>query len=299
MYLGIDVGGTKVAVGLVSPNGGSGATAVEPVDRSGGAGLARQIVRLVRQVEAAGSSEQPIRAAGIALPAVLDAERRKILMAPNAPAWDGFPLAEALEEALQLPVILEFDAHAAALGEAWVGVCPGVRDLVLLIVGTGVGAGLLLDGRVYRGASGVAGAVGWSICGPEESGLDPEIVRRVGALEAMAAGPAIERRASPRSCPEIVASAGRDPEAAAVLEPTLRWLERAVANLVSTFNPEWVVFSGGVGTHLDPWVPRLQAFTATHAQPVAARRVRVAVSGLGKWGGLVGAARAAQLSCPA
>lgn len=292
----VDIGGTTVRAALVDADGRILRRASEPVRAPhDGEALTGQVVALVRGLLAEGPA--PI-AAGVSLPAVIDRSRGRVEWAPNLPGWDGVPLQARLAGALGMPVVLEYDGHAAALGEHWAGAGRGVSDLVFVIVGTGVGGGLVAGGRLVRGASNLAGAGGWMGV-PTASPPPPEAAAARGFLEALVAGPALQQAAARRLGEHLPpraifdrAAAG-DPGCRALVEEALEHLSWAVANVVSLFNPELVLLGGSVGLRLAEYAGRLQDRVSRLAQPWAARRVRIAPAGLGDDAGLLGAARSA------
>jgi len=184
-----------------------------------------------------------------------------VVWAPNLPGWRDVPLGALWRARFRCPVALENDADMAALGEAARGAARGARDFVVLTVGTGIGGGIVLNGALARGTGGVAGAAGWMRAGGRR-------------LEDAAAGPAWRR------------GGGRAAAAA---------LGRAVADLVSLLNPRVVVLGGGVMAGPGrAFLPAIRRAVRRHAQPVAARQVRILASPLGNRAGVLGALAAAR-----
>jgi glucokinase len=144
----MDIGGTKIAAGVVDRRGTIRRRVEEPVD-----GSVDQIVRIIESLEA--SPE----ATGIAVPGLV--RRDGTVWAPNLPGWEDVPLARLLKRRLRVPVLVESDRNAVVLGEAWRGAARGKRDVVALIVGTGIGAGILSGGHIVRGAHELSGCAGW------------------------------------------------------------------------------------------------------------------------------------------
>lgn len=286
--LAVDVGGTKIAAGLVTPDGRLEARLEVSTDRRGGDHAVAQVVALVRQL----AGQAPVLGVGIAVPAVIDPTRRTVVWAPNIRGWRRVPLAQEVEAAVGQPALLEYDGHAAVVGEHWLGAARGVRNAVMLIIGTGIGGGMVLDGRLYRGSDSLAGAAGWLTCGWPPT---PPPGRPFPCLERLAAGPALAQQAGVASgrAEEVLRAAAQGDEAARqALEAVLMALGRAVADIVSLLNPDLVILGGGLGSALTPaMLARIRALVRTHAQPVAARRVRVVRARLGREAGLFGAAR--------
>lgn len=312
-FLGLDLGGTKIAAGVVSPTGRLLSAVRVPTPARG---VKRDLAALFdaahAAVQAARVPWQDVRAVGVGVPGAFD-PRTQTVWAPNLPGWRKVPLARLLSKALGRPVFVEGDRNVQALAEAWLGTGRrGVRNLVFLTVGTGIGAGLIADGRLISGSRGVAGAAGWMAVTAE---WQAEFAR-LGSLEALGAGPAVARlaeqalRTHPRSLirkladrrgervsAEIVAAAARRGNAAArrVLEEIGGHLGRGVASIISLMNPEAVVFGGGlVGT--GRWIlAPLERAARKWGQPLALRQVRIVRSRLGESAGILGAARYAML----
>lgn len=285
-----DLGGTKLEAALVTRRGRIVDRRSEPVDTSSPRAPVRQIARLARDLAQHG----PFVAAGVAIPGLV--RPSGTVWAPNLPGWTRLPLARELRRRLRVPVLVESDRNAAVLGEAWRGVARGKRDVVVLIVGTGIGAGILAGGLLVRGAHELSGCAGWLSVTERNA---PEF-RRVGCLEALAAGPALARRGT-RQLQRNVASAevlarlarGGNASARRVFREAGRWLGFGVADLVSLFDPEVIVLSGGLAGAADLFLESLQRTVAERAQPLAARQARIRVSRLGADANLLGAAKVA------
>lgn len=284
--IALDVGGTKIAGALVTGGGRILERAQVSLDARGGSRAVRQVLALAERLAAEGDA----LGVGAAVPAVIDRARRTVVWAPNIRGWRRVPLAELLERSLGLPALLEQDGHAAAIGESWRGAARGVPNVVMLVIGTGIGGGMILDGRPYRGSDGLAGAVGWFTADepPCRSGL------RLPGLESLAAGPGIARRAgvaSGRSEEVFAAAAAGDEAARRVVAETAEILGLAIADVVSLLNPDLIVLGGGVGAGAaDQLLPRIRQIVRACAQPVSARRVRIVRSRLGSDAGLLGVA---------
>lgn len=193
--IGVDVGGTKIAAGLVNGHGEILAREREWIEKGTGDGLipAGQIGAMASKLrDAALHKGLRVAGCGVAVPAFVDRAAGKVIWAPNIEGWRDFPLGRFLEDWTGLPVMLDYDGSAAVLGEQWVGAACGASDAILLIIGTGIGAGFIFNGRVYRGATGLAGGVGWN-CLESEAVEDP-FFRAGGFFETVAAGPGIARK---------------------------------------------------------------------------------------------------------
>ena len=250
LLVGIDIGGTKIATSAADVAGNVIARTRRP---TGGSGDPRQdvgaLVRDVRKVLAeAGGTVSDLACVGISVPGPLDRTSTRLLGPPNLAGWDDVPLAAWLEEELGRPVRLENDANAAALAEWRFGAGQGFQDLVYLTMSTGVGAGLILDGRLHRGFGRGAGEVGHArVCWDDDAELCGCGAR--GCLEAYVGGASWTRRLAERmsspdeATPEAVVAAARrgDPVALEEMDRFNRYLARGIVNLGFTLAPQAVI----------------------------------------------------------
>jgi glucokinase len=263
--IGVDVGGTKLAVAALD-----GATLqeplIEPTDLSGGQELVEQLVRAIgRAGEAC--------AVGVAVPSVVDFETGRVRSSVNVPLQD-IPLREVLRERLGVPVYVDNDATCAALAEAYddEGLLIA-RHLVMLTIGTGVGGGIVIHGRVYRGATGAAAELGHTIIGADlrrAPFAHRDDFPQPGSLESLASGSALNEIACEHGVqPGHVIDAAQDGHdgARAAIELLGRRLGVGIANAINTFDPDVVVVGGGVSTAGDmllaPAREEAQRFTLT------------------------------------
>ena len=247
-FWGIDLGGTKIE-GVVLPT----ATSSEPLSRlrlpterdRGYEHVRRQIVHLVDQLADA-VGERPTRL-GIGTPGVLDPKTRQ-LKNSNTTCLIGQPLQGDLESELNVEIDLANDANCFALAEARLGAGRGADSVFGIILGTGVGGGVVLDGRAVHGCQGIAGEWGHNVMEP--GGRQCYCGLR-GCVETLLAGPHLEaryREATGRSVSlsEIAAAASEDTDAAAVIDHLCEWFARCVASVINILDPEVVVLGGGV-----------------------------------------------------
>jgi glucokinase len=281
--LAVDIGGTKVSVAAIDIEGRIRAQKKFLVENSSPIALARAIARQIPP----GASEAA--AAGVVVPGIVYAETGNV-WAPNLWGHKQVSFRSELEEALGLPVTLDSDRAGSAFGEQWLGAARGLRDVVFLAVGTGIGAGIISGGHLLRGTGDVAGAVGWFALAVEHC----ERYREVGCWEAEAAGPALARRSGVATAEEAIrrARAG-DSEAQNAVAETARYLGLGIANLISVFNPEIVILGGGLMKAHDLFIDGIRNTVYQWAQPVAARQMRIEPSRLGEHAALLGAARLA------
>lgn len=283
--IAVDLGGTKVAAASVSARGALTHRIEEPVDTSSAGATVAQIARIASEIGG--------DAVGVAVPGLVRADGT--VWAPNLRGWDRVPLARELNRSLNMPAFVESDRNAVVLGESWQGAARDKLDVIVLIVGTGIGAGILSGGDLVRGAHGLSGCAGWMVVDDEEN----EMTGRSGALEAVAAGPAIARSLGAASALEAAqrARAG-DRLAKDVFARAARHLGRAIANLVSLFDPEIVVLTGGIANAADLLLDDVKLTARRYAQPLSFPEVEIAVSKLGTEANLFGAARLALTRTP-
>jgi glucokinase len=262
VVLGVDMGGTKM-YGALSDLGGNILDEVN-ISRHGTSGedsfnyLTTLIDKLLASPKVEG---RWVRGIGVGAPGIT-LHKDGIVTWAYTLHWDKFPLKAKLAERYDLPITVDNDVNLAALGELWFGAGQNVRDMVLVAIGTGIGAGVIIDGALYRGAQEASGEIGNMIPGPEFLGKN---YQDFGALESVASGTGIAARArdllgSQRSQSELtdltsedVFDAGRKGESWAwtVINETVDYLAVAIANLVSFFDPELVVLGGGVSKSAD------------------------------------------------
>ncbi len=306
-FLGVDVGGTKIAVGVVNADGEVLDRVVCPTVKDSPQAFVKAVIEAVARLRVDTSK---IAGSGIALPAHVDREGGLVRWAPNIPVLNGFALASCLQDTLKVPVVLEYDGHALTLGEYWKGSGVGAKSMIFIALGTGIGGGMILDGKLYRGTSGTAGAFGWMII--DRSWLrDPDPVH--GNLEFEASGEAFNRKLSFTNCIQAdSASAGiagvdlRDLGSIEVMSPcgagnvkeeVMTCLGIAVASLVSVISPDVIVIGGGFGNFLgQPLIETLHNMVLRYSAPYTAKNVKICLSSLGVDAGIVGSARSAMLS---
>jgi glucokinase len=244
--IGVDVGGTKISVAVLE-----GSTLSEPslrrTDTSDGPHLLEQ---LVEAIEEAG----PAQAVGVAVPSVVDFATGRVRASVNVP-FEDIALREVLRERLGIPVFVDNDATCAALAEAYDDDGTLVaRHLVMFTIGTGVGGGIVIGGRIYRGATGAAAELGHTIVGADLRRTPfqhTDDFPQPGALESLAAGRSLNALGQEHGIPAgtVVAAARAGDEAAiAALDLLGRRLGVGIANAINTFDPDVVVIGGGVSS---------------------------------------------------
>jgi glucokinase len=288
--LAIDFGGTKTALAVVDGDGNLLARA-ERASHEDGRPLAWSAIGswAAAALRSAGLAWSDLAGVGAIVPGIYDSRTGRA-WAPNLWGRDEVELRGPLGEALAAPLTIDSDRCGYVLGECWRGAAKGARDAVFLAVGTGIGAGILSNGRLVRGAGGVAGAVGWMATTPHWQARYGE----VGCLEAEASGPALARRFGAATAEAVVEAArSGDPRARRAVAETVEALAMAIASLIGVLNPEVVVLGGGVMQAPDLFLEPIRAAVRRWAQPIALRQCRIEPTALGADAGVLGAARLA------
>ena len=312
--VGVDIGGTNIVVGTVSEDGSTiHGIRTEPTHgEEGPEGVLARIAGLVEDsvqatLRATGLARESVVGVGVGAPGPLDRGRGLVLLTPNL-GWRDLPLRDLVSEAVHLPVSLDNDANCAVYGEWWVGAAKGAQYVVGLTIGTGIGGGIVIDGRIYHGASDIAGEIGHTTI--DSTGRLCKC-GNYGCLEAYASGTAIAARALEgisagvetrltefvagdlsRVTAQSVYEAARheDDYALELVRETAKFLGAGVANLVNIFNPDVIVLVGGVTQAGDRLFVPLRAEVKRRAFKPAVERCRILPGTLPGTAGVFGAA---------
>jgi glucokinase len=305
--LGVDLGGTKMALAAVDSGGGMAFSMEVPSPSGDGEAMVSTLVELVKSGRSKASTEGlETIAAGIGAAGFISYEEGLLLESPNI-SWEKVPLVSIVARELDLPTFLDNDANCATLGELHYGVAKGARDFVLLTLGTGIGGGICSGGVVYRGSRGTAGEIGHCIVDP--NGPMCNCGRR-GCLEAMGSGTALVREAerlsrdnassllnemrgvTGRLAGESVSEAAEqgDETALAAFDFVSRYLGIGIANVIALFDPELVVLGGGVSHSGLLLLDDVRASVKENGIQSLVKDARIELSTLGNDAGLLGAA---------
>ena len=304
--LGIDLGGTKVAFALFDRSGKMKGRESQTLDNRRGSEVGKLItVTAALKIASADAEGDPVEAIGISVPGISRREKGTV-WAPNIPGWDDYPLLrETKSVAEEIPVVIESDRSCYISGEIWQGNARGCRDAIYLAVGTGIGAGITVNGEVLRGAHDIAGAIGWmALSRPYKSRYTI-----CGNFEYFASGEGIARQASEylkrhekyqgelrkgsgeKVCTLDVFNAHDKGDVAAIsiIDNAIEYWGMACANLVSLFNPEKIIFGGGVFGPAVELIPAIRQEAEKWAQPISIRQVSFEPSALAGDAGVYGA----------
>lgn len=271
--IGVDVGGTKVAAGLVNTAGEITRQTRTPMAASDAAAGLAAVISAIDSVRAENNPHaDPVSGIGICAPGPLDPRTGIVINPPNLPGWRNFPLAAEISKVYSLPVRVDNDGNAAALAEALWGAGRGYRNIFCATIGTGIGTGIVFDGRIYHGRTGAAAEGGHTT-------IDYRGPRcrcgKLGCIEVLASGPAIARRASEKivgehrpsailelagGCADRITSemvgqayAAGDLLAKEVLQETAVFLTIWLGNIVDLLEPDVMIIGGGAGAMLQPF----------------------------------------------
>lgn len=294
--LALDIGGTKLAAGVVDGSGRVHSFLVVPseADRGPDEMLPRLFELGRRAVDESGLGWEPIEAVGIGCGGPLDSDRGVLIAPPHLPGWHNVPVTALAEAALGRPATLENDATAAAAAEHRYGAGVGVRNMVYLTISTGVGGGVVVGGHLYRGANGNGGELGHVTV--DWHGRECKGCGRRGCLEAYVSGTSIAERAQEAGLPyataEAVAEGARagEPGASALWNETVEALACGLTSIVNLFEPELVVVGGGVARSGEQLLGGARTWVLEHAMGPAGVAVDIVHAALGDQVGVVGAA---------
>lgn len=292
--IGVDLGGTNLRVAAIDSSGRILCRISEPaVFDTGPKQVVHDIANSIERVRQRAGGEE-LRGVGIGVPGFIDIETGVVIGSANLPGFQGFPVRDEIQQQLGAPIILENDANAAALGEMWIGAGKNVKDLVLITLGTGIGGGIVFDGKVMHGFLGMAGEFGHMTVFPDGN---PCGCGNSGCLEKHASATAIAAMGRMMHFGPSVTSVkvyelaleGND-RAKWVFESMGRALGVAIASLINVFNFPLYLISGGPLPAWDFFAPTMFAEITKRSFTYARTGTRVEKALLGADAGLFGAA---------
>lgn len=310
-YVGVDLGGTKILAGIFNPQLKLVATAKTSTKADRGPkAVMERVARTVRDaIDEADLDSKNIKAIGVGAPGSIDSEQGRVIFSPNMPGWEDIHLKKELEKQLDLPVHVENDCNVCTLGVHVAELAGKPRHLIGIFLGTGIGGGIILDGRLFSGFNRTAGEIGHMVL--EVGGPKCGCGNR-GCFEALASRTAIFRRiqsavkdgqktvltdllgddlADLRSGDLRKALKKGDKLVEKVIEDAAEYTGIAVGNLINLINPEYVVLGGGVMDALEDEMMAIVVETAKdYAMAGTAKGVEIVASKLGDHAGITGAA---------
>ena len=313
-YLGIDLGGTNVKAGVVDDAGQPLSRASLPTEAEKGPehGVQRICETAHKAVEEANLAIEDIAAVGVGSPGPMDLEQQIIINPHNLPGWLDMPLAVLVGQELGRRSVLQNDANAAAYGEYWAGAGKGCRSMAQFTLGTGIGGGVIIDGKIIEGRhshGAESGHMRIALDHPRynDTGL-------YGSLEAYASAKAVVERTTealacgePSSLQQVLdegqqltaqlifetADTG-DPLAERIVNETAFYLAIGAVNVIHVVNPDLVVFSGGMIAAGQPFLDKIRTYVRRNALPVPGEKTRIVYAELGNDAGFIGAAGCAR-----
>lgn len=311
LYVGLDVGGSAMKAGVVDDTGKPLSSVSLPTEAHRGQefGLARMAETIRAAINAAGLTLQHIDAIGVDTPGFMDLQAGIIVDPPNLKPWKNVPVRQYIADTFRLPTAFQNDGNAAALGEYWVGAGRDARSIVLFTLGTGIGGGIILDGKVLEGRHGLGAELGHIIiemshprqCGCGRFGCleayasATAIVQR--AREALAADPgaSVLHRANELSARAVFNAASQhDSLAMRLVEETARYLAVGTVSVMHTIDPDMVVYGGGMTAAGLPFLKAVRAHVAKLAFDVLVDKTEIRYAELGPDAGFIGAAACAR-----
>lgn len=310
LLIGVDLGGTNMRVGMVTSDGRMVHRLILPTRVN--LGLDKVVERIIKAIqEVINQTIVPgnqIKGIGIGSPGTINIQSGIIISSPNFPKWKQVPLKHMIEEKLSIPTFMDNDANAFAFGEKWVGAGKEVQSLVCLTLGTGVGGGIILNGRIWHGADGMAAEIGHMTVLPD--GLKCNC-GNYGCLESYASASSIVRRVCnaiqsgkltmvldyakgnlENITSDLVYQAALkgDELAIHIMNETATFLGIGIANLINLLNPEMIVVGGGLTNAWDIIYPVTLKEVQKRALSEVAKRVKIVRASLGDNSGIIGAA---------
>lgn len=293
--VGIDIGGTKTAIGIVSA---AGEVIVERVIQTDLGKTPQQMVQAMAEVvielqAESNITDDMILGMGIGIPGPLDAAKGKFSCPPNLPGWHEFEVATELRKYISFPLQVQNDATSAALAEKWIGSAQDNTNFIYITISTGIGAGLFLDGKLFTGFRGNAGDIGHMVIDPS---LGECICGQKGCFEWVASGTAIARQATSirgqdTSTKEVFELYGmKDPQMTQLVNQVFEYLGMGIVSLINTFDLEKVVIGGGVSQVGDPLFQAIRVYVAQYALSPVGKETEIVPTKLKQNAGLLGAA---------
>lgn len=295
LAIGIDIGGTKTAIGIVNKEGDVLCKRIIPTDQSVSPDvmvdrISESVQGLMKQLNV---NTNDIKGVGVGAPGPIDTTRGEIVCPPNLPRWKGYKVVEQLSQVLNLDVKLENDASLAGLAEFKVGAAKNARDFLYVTISTGIGAGIIMDGKLVTGRTGNAGDIGHMVIDPSYGTCK---CGQKGCFEWIASGTAISRQGSmmlgkPVTTKEVfqLYEEGNE-EILKMIHDVYERIGMACTSLINILDINFIVLGGGVSKVGKPLVDTVNNYVAKHALNPKGRKTKVERSLLNENAGIIGAA---------
>lgn len=285
--IGIDLGGTKIAAGIIDLKNGKILIDVN-IPTEAQKGRKAVIDKIKKSIYALiQSSKIKITAIGIGIPGPILYKKGIVINPPNLPGWKHVNLKNILEKEFKLPIFVDNDANCAALGEAIFGAGKHAKDFIYLTISTGIGGGIIIDRKLYRGKDGSAGEFGHMI-------IDPKGFKcgcgNYGDFESMASGTSVKTRSNENAMAIHIKAQQQDKYAISVIQDTAKYLGIGLVNIVNIFNPELIVIGGGLSNLGEMLLSPARSYVKKHALSIPKKSAKIVRAKLGATSGVLGAA---------
>jgi glucokinase len=305
IVLAADLGGTNMRMAAVDRDGNILYRTKRETPKTDRAdAIVSAMVEAANECHKATKNIGEVKAISAAVPSGIDYKNGIIVKAPNVPSLDGFRMAAALESELNIPCVLENDANAAAVGEQTFGAAKGFKSAIAVTLGTGVGGGIIINGKVLRGIDGMAGEIGHVCVEPfghpcgcgsrgcvEQYSSATAIVRLTHELENRYPKSTLQNKSRLTSADVYEAGKKGDELALEVFRQMGFYLGVALASLINVLNPEVIVIGGGASAGWDLFMPHTQEQVSKRSYGVSSQRVKIVRAALGDDAGILGAAQ--------
>jgi len=293
--IGVDIGGTKIAIALVSEKGDIINDIVLPTNlHHQPEKMMQVIIRSISDLIDQNNLKQDIIGIGVGAPGPLNANEGRLINPPNLPTWNNFHVKKPLEDYFGFEVMIENDANVAALGEKWIGAGKELNNFVYMTISTGIGVGIINDNRLLRGSNGNAGEFGHTV-------IDPSFEKcprcgQKGCVESIASGTAIANYASRIMKKELTTQEvfhlyeENNNDIKEYLEKVFSVLGSACVTLINMFDPETIVIGGGVSQAGNTLIDPIRSYVKKHTLNIESRNIKIVTANLSKNTGVIGAA---------
>lgn len=299
--IGIDIGGTKIAIGIVDQQGGLKAQTTLPTDLSISPDdmITAVATATIELLAAHGIPNSSIIGLGIGAPGPIDTKKGVIVEPPNLRSWWNFNIIDSFKRYFDYPIFFENDATAAALAEKWLGAAQDAEHFIFMTISTGIGAGIFTHGKLLTGATGNAGDIGHIVIDPGAGHCN---CGQDGCFEYIASGTAIARQASEILGRSVTSkevfelAAGGHTEMKSLVDKVFHYIAVGCVTLINTFDPERIVIGGGVSQVGASLFDTIQQYVSKNALNPSGRNTPIIPAQLQQNAGLIGAAALVHVS---